>query len=536
MNNSLDTGVDESSTPQPAFSPLSIVRAVWKRKVPILAIWFVLLALTFAVVSRLPAVYMSEAVILVDSQKIPEKFVEATVASDLEDRIAAIREQLLSSGALKKIIDDFGLYQKQRANHFEEEILEMMRNDISITLQPVSGNNKRPGAFRIGYQGPDPVLVTRVANRLTDLYVDQNLRTREGQAEGTSDFLDGQLREAKTRLDDLESSVSAYKLRFNGELPEQQQSLQGTLARLQVELEANRDAINRTQQNKVILSSNLNALEASLVSQRRALEPAAGGFAQSETVAPQAGPTPRRSSELLQDQLDRLRTRYNDGHPDVIRLRDELEKVRHAEEQAAGAAPSTPASAGTAVPRVRRPAPVVDSAETARTREQVAGLRAQLTVTDKELEERNAQQRRILSDIANYQSRIERLPVREQQMSQLTRDYEMSKENYKSLMDKKMAAGMALDMERRQKSERFTVLDRAKVPEKPIKPKRPMLYGGGAGASLVVALLLGFVMELRKNVFLGEWELPPDTTILARLPYIEVSASSEASSPRSARS
>jgi putative tyrosine kinase-like protein len=115
--------------------------------------------------------------------------------------------------------------------------------------------------------------------------------------------------------------------------------------------------------------------------------------------------------------------------------------------------------------------------------------------------------------------------VREQEMAGITRDYEISKMNYKALLDKKLAAEMALDMERRQKSERFTVIDAAKVPEIPIKPKRPLLYGAGVGASLVIAFLFGFVREARQNVILGEWELPADCVVLARLPYIEITSS-----------
>ena len=121
-----------------------------------------------------------------------------------------------------------------------------------------------------------------------------------------------------------------------------------------------------------------------------------------------------------------------------------------------------------------------------------------------------------------YQGRIEKLPVREQEMAQITRDYEISKLNYKSLLDKKMDAEMSLNMERRQQSERFVVLDRAQLPEKPVKPNRPVFYSAGTAAALVIALLLGFVVELRNNVMLGEWELPPGTPVLARLPYIEV--------------
>jgi polysaccharide biosynthesis transport protein len=114
--------------------------------------------------------------------------------------------------------------------------------------------------------------------------------------------------------------------------------------------------------------------------------------------------------------------------------------------------------------------------------------------------------------------------VREQEMSQITRDYEISKSNYKVLLDKKLAAEMALDMERRQKSERFTILDPARVPEKPVKPKRPLLYAGGAAASLVIAFLLGFAREARQNVILGEWELPPDCLVIARVPRIDIAS------------
>jgi hypothetical protein len=117
-------------------------------------------------------------------------------------------------------------------------------------------------------------------------------------------------------------------------------------------------------------------------------------------------------------------------------------------------------------------------------------------------------------------------------MAQLTRDYDIAKADYKSLLDKKMAAEMALDMERAQQSERFIVLDRAQVPDKPIKPKRLPLYAASGVGGLVVGLLMGFAAELRRNVMLGEWELPPGTPVLARLPYIEVSAASGQASSR----
>ncbi len=577
MVNETPRDLEEGGSGNPAFSRLSILRTLWKRKVRIALAGILFALIGAAVVRSLPAVYVSEAVVLIDTQKIPEKFVSATVATDLEDRIEAIRQTLLSGGELKKVIDDFGLYRKERKTHFEEEILEMMRKDISITLEPVGGpngsgsSNKRTAAFRIGYQGADPVLVMRVANRLTDLYVEQNLKTREGEAEGTSEFLDVHLVEEKKRLDGLEATVSAYKLQHNGELPQQEQSLASALSRLQTELEANRDAINRAQQTKVILEGNLNAMEVTLAAQTRGWEQAQQPNQSNESfsLAGQPGAAnQRKASEVMQDQLALLLVRYGEAYPDVIRLRADIEKVKRIEEerQAAGSgdiatsaptgsgdtaksaqpssaatAKSAPAGPGdtaknaqpssggtaksaptgsgeaaksaqaTAKGATRGLPPAREPAEFAHTREQVAGLQAQIQGSDKELQDRQAEQAQILHDLDQYQHRMERLPVREQEMAQITRDYEMSKANYKSLLDKKMAAEMSLDMEIRQQSERFTVVDRAQLPEKPLKPKRPALYAGAGALALVLGLLVGFFAEFRRNVFLGEWELPEGT-------------------------
>src|SRR3954447_5993882 len=138
MPNNTQTESEEATTGRPAFSVLSILRTIWKRKVRIGLAWILLTAIALFVVRLLPAVYLSEAVILIDSQKIPEKFVSPTVASDFEDRIASIRQTILSSAELKKIIDEFGLYNDARKAHFEEEILDMMRGDISINLESIN--------------------------------------------------------------------------------------------------------------------------------------------------------------------------------------------------------------------------------------------------------------------------------------------------------------------------------------------------------------------------------------------------------------
>ena len=515
---------------------------IWKRKLSAGILAGALGLIGCLVVHRLPAIYSSEALILVDSQKIPEKLVASTVSTDLQDRIQTISEQILSSGQLKKVIEDFDLYHAERKNLFEEEILEKMRKDISVKLeQGWTGN--RPGAFRVSFQGPNPAVVAQVTNRLANLYIDENLKTREVQAEGTSEFISTQIQGAKRKLDELEAAVSKYKLAHNGELPQQENALIGTLSRLQAELEANRDAINRSEQAKLVLDNTLSTLEstASVLARPDQQSSARGGQTNGLGSAAAEVPETKPKSEILQGQLDLLRLRYSDDHPDVKRLRDEIARLKEVEKKevekkevekkdAARLAPKTDVANAPNATSSLPQRPERERPELLQARERINMVKAQMMQVNRDLEFRKSEQQRVLRDMAQYQERIGRLPVREQEMAQLTRDYEISKANYRSLLDKGLSAEMSTDMERRQKSERFTVLDPAHTPEKPIKPNRPVLYMLSWAGALAIGLAFGLGREFKQDVLLGEWELPKDLMVLGRLPCIKISSTDESKS------
>jgi uncharacterized protein involved in exopolysaccharide biosynthesis len=147
-----------------------------------------------------------------------------------------------------------------------------------------------------------------------------------------------------------------------------------------------------------------------------------------------------------------------------------------------------------------------------------------LAAWDLEMANLTKERQKLLVDVADMQSRISRLPLREQELARVTRDYENTRQNYQSMLDKKLAADVAANMERRQKAERFVMLEMARRPERPIKPKKPVFYGAGVAASLGLGLVLAIALELRKGVLLGEWELPPDVVVLGTIPRISVMA------------
>jgi succinoglycan biosynthesis transport protein ExoP len=514
-----------TAKPKPVFSPLSIARMVWKRKLLIGVTSAVCCTIAILIVMRLPAVYQAEASILVDSQKIPEQYVTSTVNTNVQDRLATISQQILSATRLQKVIDNFGLYEKERKSMGQEEIIELMRKDISIKLEK-GWTGGQPGAFRVGYQGPSASMVADVANQLGNLFIEENLRTRERQAEGTADFIDSELASAKKTLEDEESKLSKYKVQHNGELPQQEESIGQTLSRLQVELGGNEDAINRAHQNKTTLQTALTIAEAEVSAlSRPPIERAAAGYAPSGEISAPAARKPLKKSEVMQQTYDAAAMRYGANHPDMVSMREQIElqkKIEASEEGASAAVAKSPETKRSAQPQPAGPEPLAPpSRELIQARSRVETIRSQLANADQEIATRNAERQQVLHNISLYQARMERLPLREQELAQVTRDYEISKANYKSLLDRKLAAGMATDMEHRQQAERFTLLDPARTPDKPTKPNRPAFIGLGCLVSLGLAFGIGIGREAKTNAILGEWEIAADMPILGRVPVIK---------------
>jgi polysaccharide chain length determinant protein (PEP-CTERM system associated) len=507
-------------------SPMSIARMIWKQKSIIVLIWTVVTIAAAVYVQRLPSIYSTSALIILDSQKIPERYVSATVNTDVQDRFATISQHILSSSHLKRIIDQFDLYREERKTRFPEEILGMLRREIVITPEKnVTGS--RPGAFRISYEGQNPVVVAQVVNQIANLYIEENLKTREEQAGGTSEFIDAQLAAAKQKLDELEATVSTYKVQHNGELPQQEGSLNGILARLQIELEANRDAINRASTTKLTLEHSLSVAQESLTAEIRArtrTAPVSVAAMQPATIA--AGPA-KKQSDILRDELNVLRTRYSDEHPDVVALVNKLNRVQAAEAVDANRPVISKANIAAnkeALVTVQDRSAAEETPDMRQARERIAGIKTQITIVERELTSRAAEQRRILSDINTYQARVTRLPIREQEMAQITRDYDIAKTNYRSLLDKKISADMAADMERRQKAERFTIADTARVPAKPTRPNRVFFRGAGCAAGLLLGIVIGLGREVRTRFLLGDWQVPAGVAVIARIPHIEHSS------------
>jgi polysaccharide chain length determinant protein (PEP-CTERM system associated) len=518
--------------------PLSLVRMFWKHKLLCALVWAIITVSGAAVVYRLSNVYQADAVILVESQRIPEKLVAPTINDDLKDRLSSLSQQILISTRLLEIVTKFDLYHEQRGSRTQEEIIEMMRADIGTQLETswAKKADSRPSAFRVTYEGPNPTVVAQVANQLATLFIDENIQAREVQAAGTSEFLASQLDAAKLRLEEQESKLGEYKLKFNGQLPQQENALIAAASQLQVRLQGITQEIDRAEQTRTMQETALASAQASEAAISQLFEQL-NSPAPAQAIASASG-EPVKTSERLQQELERLLLVYTDQHPDIKKLRDliplarkEEEKKENAPEKAApGSGPADSATKApgeessvsmiVTLPKIRNERALQLSEALIRSKEEAEKLKTQQGLAVKEISALKDEQKSVQTRLDSLQRGIGRLPIREQELASINRDYEISKANYQSLLDKKLSAEMATDMERRQKAERFTIIDPARVPEKPVKPNRPLLYALCSFGGLLLGIASAMGRELKTNAILGEWELPKGVPVLGRIPRI----------------
>src|ERR1035441_1078897 len=177
------------------FSPYDILSMLGRRFYWLLVTTTIVFGVAGIVALRWPDEYRADTLILVDPQKVPERYVNTTVSMDVSGRLSTINQQLMSSTRLQCIIDTYDLYKALKGHRTQEEIIEQMRGDIKVEIVRnfEGGNRNSLGAFRIVYIGRVAPLVAQVCNQLASLFIEENLKVREQQAEGSSEFIDTRL-------------------------------------------------------------------------------------------------------------------------------------------------------------------------------------------------------------------------------------------------------------------------------------------------------------------------------------------------------
>jgi polysaccharide biosynthesis transport protein len=509
------------------FSPYSLLRSIWNHKMVVAGVWLATTLAVLAVVMRLPRTYGAEATILIESPRVDPKYVQSAVGDQLQDRMEQMKQQILSYSRLIQLMEKFGMYEAERKSMNTERVIEKLKDDLKMKLDRGWGTGSA-NTFKISFQGRDPKTTAEVVNYVARFFVNKNQETRQGESSATEGFLKEKLDEAKAAMESAASRLNQIKMQYNGELPQQEQALIAMLGTYRTQQQGSQDAINRAQQNKMVLANSLDMARSSQ-SQLRALADQAAGArrAAARAVATGQPAMPAQVQRVLASariaaELEALRDRYSDQHPEVRRKVAQYNDAKAEEAREMASAPPAPkATQEQAAMTLPPAAPDRDfSTDLIMANERVETIKTQITVANNEISNLEKDRIRLAGEIASLESRISRLPLREQQLAGVAQDYSVAKQNYEAIRDNHLRASMSKDVEKEQKGEKFTLLDAARIPTEPIKPARTMLAMAGALAGLLLGGLAAVGIDMKRDVFLGEWELPAGTPVLGRVVYI----------------
>jgi polysaccharide chain length determinant protein (PEP-CTERM system associated) len=457
--------------------------AILKRRRLIILSFVIVCPIIGAVVTRfIPPRYMSQTLVIIEQQKVPDEYVKPVIESNLDGRLASMKEQILSRSRIQPIIEHYNLYGNTAATMDDKVDLARKAIDIKPIHSAISNASGGLPGFFIAFTSSDPHTAQLVCGEITNLFMNENLRSREASAEGTTDFLKGQLSDAKKNLDEQDAKLAAFQTQYFGKLPGEEGQNVSMMNSLNSQLDASSQQLAQMEQNKTYLESLIAQNQISM-----APRPSASSSADTSPAAIAAAQTPEgqaheRELHALQQRESDLLTQYTPSYPDVVAVRRQIADLK--KEIAAAAVPAPASKDGT-------PA-VVSQANTdppalRQLRAQLAALQA--AINDKQHEEANIQSRMGL-----YASRIQSSPQVEEQYKELTRDYDTAQKFYDDLLTKMNHSKMATDLERRQEGEQFRVMDEPNLPDSPSWPKLSLFVYAG--------LLLGFGLGCALAAFL----------------------------------
>jgi polysaccharide chain length determinant protein (PEP-CTERM system associated) len=482
-----------------------LLRRIWYVIIPSVLI----LAGAVLYAHQSPKLYRASTLIMVTPQKVPEDYVRPTVTSKIEERLQSIGQEIMSRTRLEQVISELKLYKEEAKSLSLEEVVELMRKDIQVEVRG------RESYFTISYIGKDPRTVTIVANKLASLFIEENLKSREQQAQGTSEFLGLELNATRAKLEEKEKIVTQFKSKFRNELPSQRDANLKVLEQLQLQNQRVSENLRAAQDRKLIIQRQLNEMRMQMAS---TLSPEPLKREDPLSTTP-SQPLPRLNvmSPMVQ-QLSQLRgyladlqTKYTEKHPDIVMAK---KKIADLEQNIAGEAGEAKVDEKTI------PSPQMTGTDFYKE------VESQLVATDFEIRRLKDEESKIKAMIGEFHMRIENTSIRELAMTDMTRDYQNLNETYQSLLRKSQEAQTAENLERRQKGEQFKIIDPARIPEKPFKPDIPKILLFGLLMGMGSGFGIAFFREQMDRSFRDAEDL--ETTlgfkVLANIPKIEKKA------------
>ena len=486
-----------------------------------------------------PATYKSSATILIKEQDIPSELVQSTVTSFASQRIQQISQRVMARPNLMEIINQYKLYEDERKRLTTEEIIAEMRENIGLDMIEASVVDPRSGrptaatiAFQLSFSGESPTQVQKVANELMSLFLKENLKERSVKASETYTFLSDESERLNRKISALEETMAVFKEQHANTLPELSQLNQQLMDRTEREITDIDSQLRSQQQTRIYLQGQLAQLKPygidvsldpatrlqalrtqylgllaryssehpDVIRMKREIE----GLEQ-ETGGVDSSAEQLKQIEALRGELATLRKKYAAQHPDVVKLERQIKAL----ESSVSSPPKTSSLASAAADNPDNPAYIQ--------------LAAQIEAADTEIRSLQEKKQLLEGKLADYEQRLVETPQVEREYRTLARDLQNAIDEYQNVHVKQISAQIAQQLEQDSKGERFVIVEPPILPEEPVSPNRPAILflsfvlalGCGIGYA-AVAESLDDAVHGGKSLALAVGAAP-----LAVIPYLE---------------
>ncbi len=409
-------------------------------------------ALVMLVALRLPSYYLADSLIFIQPQKVNTKLLDAPPKEEQSERLDSLIYEILSRARLRTIMEQFNLYPELRGVIGKEKALERFRTAIQIT--PVVSKTSKDNlvqTFRLEFSHHLPKVAFDVTKAIANLFIEESILTTKTETQGTEEFLDTQLSAARKKLEATEAQVQKFVQDNFGKLPEHLQSSVARLERAQSQLATNTQLITANV-------ARISSLQTELKLAEKDSQPVATG-----SITTNAS-DPREGIAQLESALAVLRTKYADAHPDVVGVKKQLESLRQ-RVRSGGA------------PKRTEEAPKGSTPESRAVRREIGEVEAQLL----SLKEENVNLKRQINEL---ESDIKLMPLKEQELIRIRRDYANVRANYENLSAAREQAAMQTNLVSSQKGTQFRIVEPPSLPSLPAGPPRLIIAAIGAIAGL----------------------------------------------------
>lgn len=445
-----------------AFSLEDAIDILKHRRAAYLLPFLVIAIISVCVALLLPPVYKSKATLLIEKREIPAQYVTSSITTFAEERMQSIHARILTSTRLLELIEEFGLYPDLKEKKTTDEIIEIMKNDIKLAPVNVEIADRISGrtatatiAFTLSYEGKNPEKVQKVANTITSLFLEEDLKVRKEQSSSAYDFLLVESKKVKGQISKLEKKMALFKEENVESLPELFQLNQQTVDRIERNIEYTKETLRSLKEKKEELQEQLNNTPV---------------FMQDTELQKEQKYQDQRRLEALKIELINLKTEFSDRYPDVIKTKQEIAEL----------ALKVKESRNEEKEKQKNPAYVTLASR-------LAGTKSDIASTIKKIEEMEKQ-------ADDYRLRLAMTPGVEEKYNALVAERNNLYMKHTDLQAKMMEAKVARELESEQKGERFSLVEPARLPEKPFKPNRTaivligIVLGIGAGVGLAALI------------------------------------------------